>query len=138
MDSVGLDSRELRGQCYDGCACMSSLKKGVAGRILEHVPKDTYTHCNSHILSLSLAAICTEHNIQHVLATMKDIAVFVNYSPKRERLLEMVAKKRVKHLGTRKVIVGLCKTRWSERDKAYEHFYLARLRLRSSFAGGLF
>ena len=37
----------------------------------------------------------------------------------------MVAKKRVKHLGTRKDIVGLCKTRWSERDKAYEHFYLA-------------
>ena len=24
----------------------------------------------------------------------------------------------------RKVIVGLCKTRWAERDKAYEHFYL--------------
>ena len=24
----------------------------------------------------------------------------------------------------RKVIVDLCKTRWAERDKAYEHFYL--------------
>ena len=56
---------------------------------------------------------------------MKDIAIFINYSPKRESLLEMVAKERVEHLGTRKVIVGLCKTRWSERDKAYEHFYLA-------------
>ena len=36
-------------------------------------------------------------------------------------------------MGTRKVIVGLCETRWSERDKAYEHFYLALAFLVESF-----
>ena len=77
IGSLGLDIGELRGQCYDGCASMSSLKKGLAGRILEHAPKDTYTHCNSLILSLSIAAGCNANNILHVLATMKDIAVFV-------------------------------------------------------------
>ena len=42
--SVGLDIRERRGQCYDDCARMSSLKKCVAGLILQHAP------CYKHTL----------------------------------------------------------------------------------------
>ena len=33
----------------------------------------------------------------------------------------------VLELKKRKVLVGMCKTRWSEHDMSYEHFYLAIL-----------
>jgi len=123
---VGLDIHQLRGQCYDGASNMSSEKKGVSGIISDHAPNAPYTHCSGHILNLCIAASCKANNIQHVIATMRGVAVFINYSPKREKLLEMItAKRHVHSANTRKVIVGLCKTRWSERDTAYEHFYLA-------------
>ena len=46
-------------------------------------------------------------------------------SPKREVLLEMIVTLRIPDMKRRKVIVGMGKTRWSERDVAFEHFYLA-------------
>ena len=49
----------------------------------------------------------------------------MNTSPKRERLLENVAELRCVSAEKRKILVGMCKTRWSKRDVAYEHFYLA-------------
>ena len=118
---------DLRGQCYDGASNMSALKKGLSGRVLEVNPKALYTHCTSHVLNLSIVAACKENTIQMVLTQMTSLAVYFKYSPKREKLLEHVVEvgTRDHSISQRKVIVGLCKTRWAERDKAYEHlFYL--------------
>ena len=41
-----LDLQQNRGQCYDGASNMSSIKKGLSGRILEKNKKSVYTHCN--------------------------------------------------------------------------------------------
>ena len=117
---------DLRGQCYDGASNMSAVKKGLSGRVLEINPKALYTHCTSHLLNLSIVAACKENTIQMVITQMTSLAIFFKYSPKREKLLEYVVEIGTQDhsISQRKVIVGLCKTRWAERDKAYEHFYL--------------
>ena len=54
----------------------------------------------------------------------KSIVIFVNTSPKREGLLEYIYSLRCQSTETRKILAGLCGTRWSERDISYERFYL--------------
>ena len=121
----GLDIKLLRSQCYDGAANMSSEKKGVAAMISRHSSSSPYIHCHSHVLNLSIANSCKNIHVQHVIATVKDISIFFKVSPLRENLLEAVAEKRSVHPSTRKVLKGMCKTRWAERDSCYEHFCLA-------------
>ena len=120
-----LSLQELHGQCYDGASNMSGVRKGLSGRILEQSKKAFYTHCTSHALNLCIAATCKEQNIQTILSQMTALSIFFKYSPKREKLLEYVVEKETHSCPQRKVVIGLCKTRWAERDIAFEHFYLA-------------
>ena len=53
--------------------------------------------------------------------------IYFNTSPKRENLLiHMVQQKRFSE-ERKKVLIGVCQTRWSERERdvSYERFYLA-------------
>ena len=122
---IGLDITECRGQCYDGAANMQSQKKGAAAFVLKESPTAIVTHCCSHNLNLSLAGSCKNPEIDNILETYKAVIIFFNTSPKRESLLVHVTQTRCIGAEKRKVLVGLCKTRWSERDISYEHFYLA-------------
>lgn len=72
-----------------------------------------YIHCNSHILNLSLGTSIKTQIIDNVL------------SLKREGLLEHVCLPNSHISGKRIILIGLCKTRWSERDAACEPFYSA-------------
>ena len=94
---------------------MQSLSKGVASYILKESLNAIVTHCSSPNLNLSIATT-SQIPIIDILEVHKGITISFNTSPKRERLLENVVelKKRI----------GMCKTRLSERDVAYEHFYL--------------
>jgi len=49
-----IDVAFARGQAYDGANAMSSELCGVQGRI---APMALNTHCNSHVLNLSVAAV---------------------------------------------------------------------------------
>ena len=104
-----LDLMDLRGQCYDGASNMSGIKKGLAGRILEGNPKAVYSHCASHILNLSIVSACKKNNIQMVLTQMTSLAIYFNYSPKREKPLECVVEKGTNEHSSsqRKAILGL-------------------------------
>ena len=51
-----------RGQAYDGASAMSSEACGVQGRMRRIAPMALYTHCNSHVLNLSVAAACMQVN----------------------------------------------------------------------------
>ena len=83
------------------------------------------THCCSHNLNLSLATSCKIPIIDNITETYKAVTIFFNTSLKREGLLEHIFCLRCISAQKRKVLIGLCKTRWTERDIAYEHFYLA-------------
>ena len=123
----GLSIKDLRGQCYDGASNMSSAKNGVSGIISLSAPNAPYLHCSSRCLNLSIASACCKINIvEHVINVMRQVSIFFNYSPKREALLSyLVQRSGFENNSQRKVLVGLCKTRWAERHTAIEHFYLA-------------
>ena len=104
---------------------MQSLKKGAASYILKEFPKAYTTHCCSHSLNLSLASTCKIPIITNIVEIYKSVLIYFNTSPKRENLLiHMVEQKRFSE-ERKKVLIGLCQTRWSERDVSYERFYLA-------------
>ena len=122
---AGINVRECKGQCYDGASNMQSQKKGAASYISKESPSVIVTHCCNHNLNLSLATSCKIPIIDNITETYKAVTIFFNTSPKREGLLEHIFCLRCISAQKRKVLIGLCKTRWSERDIAYEHFYLA-------------
>ena len=54
MKSLGLDSMNCIGQCYDGASVMSGSANGVQARIQNEVPHALYTHCYAHRMNLVL------------------------------------------------------------------------------------
>ena len=122
---AGINVTECKGQCYDGASNMQSQKKGAASYISKESPSAIVTHCCSRNLNLPLATSCKIPIIDNITETYKVVTIFFNTSPKREGLLEHIFCLRCISSQKRKVLIGLCKTRWSEQDIAYEHFYLA-------------
>ena len=53
------------------------------------------------------------------------ITIFFNSSPKRVSFLEYIVRSSCIGAKKPKVLAGMCKSCWSERDISYEHFYLA-------------
>ena len=51
--------------------------------------------------------------------------IYFNTSPKRENLLIHIVEQKCFSEERKKVLIGVCQTRWSERDVSYERFYLA-------------
>ena len=60
-----------------------------------------------------------------MLEQYKSIQIYFNNSPETVKLLEYVAELRCHYERKRKVPIGMCNTRRSERDIFYKHFYLA-------------
>ena len=102
---------------------LSSFKMTLVLNLLS--AEVSVTHCCSHNLNLSLSSSCKNPEIDNVLNTYKAITILFNRSPKREGSLEHILKSRSIGAEKRKVLVGMCKIRTSERDISYEYFYLA-------------
>ena len=120
-----LETDKMRGQCYDGASNMSSEKVGVQKRIRESAPLAVYTHCSSHCLNLVLVHSCKIPAVRNMIDIMRQICVFFNSSPKRQGLLTQIITTQETHPSRRKPLLQLCKTRWTERHEAYQHFYQA-------------
>ena len=119
--SVSLDPTKIRGQAYDGAAVMSSEIAGVQAKIKEISPLALYTHCFSHCFNLSITA---SSNIQEVknIDLINEAYLFIDNSPKRQRLFEMTIKEFLPSSSHFK-LPGLCKTRWVERHTCFEVFH---------------
>ena len=124
-EEKGINILDCRGQCYDGAPNMQSLKKGAASYILKESPKAYTTHCCSHSLNLSLASTCKIPIITNIVEIYKSVLIYFNTSPKRENLLIHIVEQKCFSEERKKVLIGVCQTRWSERDVSYERFYLA-------------
>ena len=100
-------------QCHDGSPNMQSLSKGAVTYVLDKSPKPVSCSIMQNI-------------INNIIETYKAITIFFNTSPKREGLLEDIVQIRCDKWNSekRKVVIGMCKTRWSERDVSYRHFSL--------------
>ena len=116
-----LHIKNCRGQGYDGASNMSSLRKGVQGRILEACPLALYTHCQAHQLSLCVVKACSVAPLKNATSTVSEIAKFFSYSPKR-RFLESKISSTVGGVNKCK-LKDVCKTRWIERVDSYSIFF---------------
>ena len=79
-----IDVAFARGQAYDGSSAMSSEACGVQGRIRRIAPMALYTHCNSHVLNLSVAAACRLTSVRNMIGTLNETFLFFHFSPKRQ------------------------------------------------------
>jgi len=50
---LNLSLSNIRGQRYDGTACMAGIRSGVAKQLLDEEPRAVYTHCYGHALNLA-------------------------------------------------------------------------------------
>lgn len=121
LESWGLDTGNIRGQGFDGAANMSGKNKGVQARIKKLNPKALYFHCAAHCLNLCIVKSCDVQNVKNMFSTMKDLALFFNLAPKRQRKLERVIEEAFPESKKTKM-VGLCQTGWVERHTAFETF----------------
>ena len=119
----------IRGQGYDGASNMSSSRAGVQGRIKEVAPLGMYVHCCGHCLNLVIGRSSRLPEIPNVLDRLKNCCRTFLESPKKNGLQEAVVRANVTDTTRRHPILDLCRTRWAERQEAYEHFYQAYCRI---------
>ena len=118
-ESIGLDMSLCRGQGYDGAGNMAGLCTGAAKRIRDKYPKAFYFHCAAHRLNLCVAHALKSTSVSNMFSVITSTANFFNYSPKRQKSLEIhVAKYPSNTLRTK--LLPLCRTRWVERINALE------------------
>ena len=53
MLRLNISFAKLSGQCYDGAASMSGVRKGVSTQILKEEPRAVYTYCYGNSLNLA-------------------------------------------------------------------------------------
>lgn len=123
LSTYQLPIQDLRGQGYDGAPSMSSSRVGVQARLREEAPLATYTHCAGHCLNLVISHSCALAVIRNMNDKLKETCLLFNTSPKREALLKEVISKDEPDTTKKKPLLNLCKTRWAERQHAYDHFY---------------
>lgn len=121
LSDMGIDMKYCRGQCYDGAGAMAGTVRGVAARISGDYPDAQYTHCASHRLNLAVVQACQVPQIRNVMGTIKEAAMFFNFSPKRQKVLEDKIDEVAPPTKAQK-LVDLCRTRWVARIDAMEVF----------------
>lgn len=71
-----IDVASARGQAYDVASAMSSEACGVQGRIRTIARMALYTHCNSHVLNLTVAAACRSTSVRNMIVTLNETFLF--------------------------------------------------------------
>ena len=111
MIRLNLSFTKVRGQCYDGAACMSGHREGVATQICEEEPRAIYTHCYGHSLNLAVSDTvrqCTV--IGKAFDIVYEITKLIKKSPRRQAALEKLKQE----VGSESPGVRiLCPTRWT-------------------------
>ena len=122
LAEMHLDSGTMVAQCYDGAACMSSERVGVAAQIQKVSPLAHYFHCAVHALNLSTSRINEVDVIRNALGTMETVVSFLTDGAKREDLVHAAQREKLGD-GERRKLLKLCQTRFVERHVAVERFW---------------
>ncbi|KAJ8882800.1 hypothetical protein PR048_014614, partial [Dryococelus australis] len=77
LETCNIDKYMMRGQGYDGAACMGRVIRGTRSYIQSQVPEAIYVHCAAHSLNLAISETCTHQSIRNCLGTVeKNIHIF--------------------------------------------------------------
>ena len=81
----------------------------------------------NHIINLAISYACKNHSIKKCMDNLTAVFSFFENSPKRQKYFECFLEfcKIDSNLTEteRKEIIGLAKTRWIERNKAYDTYH---------------
>lgn len=128
LKTHSIDIQDCRGQSYDGAGAMKSETKGTMAGVKAVSPKADYTHCRSHTINLSIAFSCKNQSITRFMDNLTSLCYFFANSAKRQQYLELFMELYKDELSVketkRKEVIGLAKTRWVERHRAYDNYYL--------------
>ena len=84
---VLLDIQLCHFQTMNGAGDMTGCRAGCAALFTEQSPR-AICHYSSHDLNLALCKSCEMKEVQAMLNTVKQLGIFLKYSPKRSRCLE--------------------------------------------------
>ncbi|XP_052268219.1 52 kDa repressor of the inhibitor of the protein kinase-like [Dreissena polymorpha] len=122
LTDVGLDPSMMRSQCYDGAGNMTGKTKGVGPRIQHQYPRALPFWCTAHQLNRCVVHASNSTLVRNMMGTVDRIAVFFNYSPRRQTCLAECRAAMEVTESKRQKIKSLCRTRWVERHDALEVF----------------
>jgi len=85
-NQFGVELKFLRGQEYNGAACMSRIYNGVQSHIRQIYLSAMYVHCSGHILTLVVSKSCSVRPIINCLNLIGEIHDFLIF-PKPKNVL---------------------------------------------------
>ncbi|CAI6375957.1 unnamed protein product [Macrosiphum euphorbiae] len=118
---MGIETKYLVGQGYDGAASMSGIFNGTQAHIRTKHPMALYIHCSSHCLNLAISFSCKIPDIRNCMGTMQTVCNFFSY-PKRSNVLLGTITKLLPDEKSFK-LKKFCPTRWVERHDAVILYY---------------
>lgn len=121
LQSLGIETKYIVGQGYDGAAAMSGMFNGTQSHIRKKYPMALYIHCSSHCLNLAVSFACQISEIRNCMGTMQTISNFFGY-PKRLNILQSTITKIFPGEKSQK-LKSFCPTRWVERHDAVMLFH---------------
>ena len=116
VGELGLELKDIVGQCFDGAANMSGIRKGLATRMKECSPQVLYVHCYAHTLNLAMQdALSGTPILRNTLGVVNTLFNFIGGSTKRQALFKEV------EVGSDEIglnLKSLSQTRWTCRWEA--------------------
>ena len=116
LSRLELNLDNIVGQCFDGAANMSGVKRGLATRMKECSPKSIYVHCYGHLLNLAIQETMSDvEPLRNALGVIQSIYNFIESSPKRHAIFANTTARNDHIMQTLK---SQSVTRWSCRFEA--------------------
>ena len=123
-----IDLEHSRALVYDGVSAMASKSEGASVVIKRQQPQAEFVNCRSHCINLALVFACKDEVIRGFMADLTSVCFFFANSPKRQQYFEKFVdfhKELFKVSETNRThIIELSKTRWVERYKAYDNYFM--------------
>ena len=106
---------------------MSSQTNGASSVIKNEQPVADSVHCRNHSISLAIAFACKNTSVTNFMDSLTSVCYYFANSPKQKQYFERFIDYYKDELSvaacSRSHVMGLSKTRWVERYKAYENYY---------------
>ena len=87
-----------------------------------------FVHCRSHCLNLAIVFACKNDVVSKFMDDLTSLCYFFSNLPKRQQYFETFIDYHKDELSisdsNKKHVIELAKTRWVERHKAYENYYI--------------
>ena len=124
-----IDLEHCRAQVYDGPSAMASKGKGASAVIKGQQPQAEFVHCRSHCINLAVVlVVAAVLVIRGFMAALTSVCFFFANSPKRQQYFEKFIDFHKELFKVSEInrthIIGLSKTRWVERQKAYNNYFM--------------